>query len=157
MRKGIIALIAGIALFAIGAFAASFALTSEDVSSGGDAVSACAPNAKVTWTINDNNAVVTSTTTGANFLITDATVTVPGGAAACVGAGAGNFVLAIEFNGTNETRCKGSLAAGGTGGVDAVATVSLATCSAGTSLNVSQVTGAALLIGDKTIPLSTTP
>jgi hypothetical protein len=154
MRKGIVALIVAVALFAIGAFAASFTLTSEDVSSGADAVAACAPNAKVTWTIDDSNAVVTSTTTAANFLITGATVTVAGGAASCVGAGAGNFVLAIEYNGTNETRCKGSL---GASGADAVAAVTLTSCSAGTSLNVSQVTGAALLIGDKTIPLNTTP
>jgi hypothetical protein len=42
MRKALIAAVVAAALFAVGAFAASFAVDSEDVASGNDPVSACA-------------------------------------------------------------------------------------------------------------------
>lgn len=43
MRKLLVAVIAAAALFAVGAFAASFTVQSEDIASGSDGVAACAP------------------------------------------------------------------------------------------------------------------
>jgi hypothetical protein len=42
MRKGLIATAVAVALFAVGAFAASFAVNSEDIASGSNPVTACA-------------------------------------------------------------------------------------------------------------------
>ncbi len=47
MRKALIAAAVATALFAVGAFAASFAVSGEDIASGNDQVQACAPNVKV--------------------------------------------------------------------------------------------------------------
>jgi hypothetical protein len=47
MRKALIAVIVASALFAVGAFAASFAVNAEDVASGADDVAACAANVDV--------------------------------------------------------------------------------------------------------------
>jgi hypothetical protein len=47
MRKALIAAAVAAALFAVGAFAASFAVDSEDIASGNDQVSACAPKVTV--------------------------------------------------------------------------------------------------------------
>jgi ABC-type phosphate transport system substrate-binding protein len=44
MRKGLIATAVAVALFAVGAFAASFAVSSEDTASGSNAVKRCADN-----------------------------------------------------------------------------------------------------------------
>ncbi|MCO8126706.1 hypothetical protein NHL50_05765 [Acidimicrobiia bacterium EGI L10123] len=49
MRKAIIAAIVATALFAVGAFAASFAVDSEDVASGADPVGSCATDVVVTF------------------------------------------------------------------------------------------------------------
>ena len=140
MRKGLIALIVAGALFAIGAFAASFSLNSQDVSSGADAVNTCATaQATVKWRINDSNAVlVTTTTAAANFLIDQATVTVPG-------CGTREIELAIERSG-GETKCKGNLAAD-----TKTFTLASADCTPGANLTVSEVTGAAVLVGDATL------
>lgn len=50
MRKLLVAVIAAAALFAVGAFAASFAVNSEDIASGSDAVTACAATVDVDFT-----------------------------------------------------------------------------------------------------------
>jgi hypothetical protein len=50
MRKALIAVAVATALFAVGAFAASFAVQSEDVASGTDPVAACATEADVDFT-----------------------------------------------------------------------------------------------------------
>ncbi len=47
MRKALIAAIVAAALFAVGAFAASFGVQSEDVTSGADQVAACAERVDV--------------------------------------------------------------------------------------------------------------
>jgi hypothetical protein len=47
MRKALIAAAVATALFAVGAFAASFTLSAEDVASGTDQVKACAQNVTV--------------------------------------------------------------------------------------------------------------
>src|SRR5205823_13923015 len=105
MRKWIIAAVVAAALFAIGAFAASFSLTAEDVSSGADAVATCGANqtATVRWHIDDTDAVLVTTTVAANFKITAADITAPN-------CGSADFVLAIQ--GSSEVRCKGTLSGG---------------------------------------------
>jgi hypothetical protein len=50
MRKGLIATAVAVALFAVGAFAASFAVESEDTASGSNAVKPCAENVAVDFT-----------------------------------------------------------------------------------------------------------
>jgi hypothetical protein len=47
MRKALIAVAVATVLFAVGAFAASFAVQSEDIASGSNAVAACATNVDV--------------------------------------------------------------------------------------------------------------
>ena len=47
MRKGIIAAIVAVALFAVGAFAATFTVTSDEVTSGTDSFSQCATGVTV--------------------------------------------------------------------------------------------------------------
>jgi hypothetical protein len=84
MRKALIAAVVAAALFAVGAFAASFAVDSVDVASGNDPVSACAAkvvvdfgtptfnNATHDWTVssatvsfqNDAGAAVTTCSKG---------------------------------------------------------------------------------------------
>jgi hypothetical protein len=146
MRKWIIAVIVAGALFAVGAFAASFALNAENVSSGADPVAACGANATVRWHIDDSNAVQgTPSAPTANFLINAYDVSAPG-------CGNADYRLAIQ--GTSEVLCPGTLSGG------AVTGISLTGCSPGgtTTLNVNDVTGAALLIGDQPpIALQTTP
>lgn len=60
MRKALIAVAVATALFAVGAFAASFIVQSEDIASGTNAVQACATNVDV-----DFDDPVLNTTTGA--------------------------------------------------------------------------------------------
>jgi hypothetical protein len=60
MRKALIAAAVATALFAVGAFAASFTVSSEDIASGTNAVEACATNVDV-----DFDDPVLNTTTGA--------------------------------------------------------------------------------------------
>ena len=56
MRKAIIAAIVATALFAVGAFAANFVVSSEDVASGANNVSACAPHVDVDFATPTANA-----------------------------------------------------------------------------------------------------
>ncbi|MEX0948631.1 MAG: hypothetical protein WD296_07485 [Acidimicrobiia bacterium] len=142
MRKGLIAVIVAGALFAVGAFAATFSLTAEDVSSGADAVTACGTNATVRWHIDDSNAVLVTTTVASNFQITAADVSAPG-------CGSAQFRLAIQ--GTSEVLCAGTLSAG------VLNNILLSSCTPPGNINVNNVTGAALLIGDQTIALQTSP
>lgn len=68
MRKALIAIAVATALFAVGAFAASFAVNSEDVASGSNGVVACA--AKV-----DVNLDTTYATASDDWTVTGALVT----------------------------------------------------------------------------------
>lgn len=147
MRKWIIAAIVAGALFAVGAFAASFALNAQDVSSGADPVAACSTGtATVQWVINDGDAVqVSPPTATSNFLITGANVNAPG-------CGSAQFRLAIQAG--SEVLCHGTLSSGAASITDLSACASPAPAG---GLNVNDVTGAALLIGDQTIALQTTP
>ena len=56
MRKMLTATIVAMVLFAVGAFAATFAVNGEDVVSGADAVTQCAETAKVDFTLGAYNA-----------------------------------------------------------------------------------------------------
>lgn len=49
MRKALIAVIVASALFAVGAFAATFTVSSEDVASGAGAVDRCASSVEITF------------------------------------------------------------------------------------------------------------
>ena len=69
MRKAIIAAIVATALFAVGAFAASFTLRAEDVASGSNPVSSCATSVDVDFAKSPNANV------GGTWPITGATVT----------------------------------------------------------------------------------
>ncbi|MGH9084840.1 MAG: hypothetical protein ACRDYW_05255 [Acidimicrobiales bacterium] len=71
MRKALIAVAVATALFAVGAFAASFAVQSEDVASGGNAVAACVEEVDIDF----GNPVSPSTTgaTGGGWTVPTAT------------------------------------------------------------------------------------
>lgn len=75
MRKAIIAAIVATALFAVGAFAASFAVEAEDVASGSDPVATCADDVDIefddvyveatkSWEIQKITVTLNDTTTG---------------------------------------------------------------------------------------------
>jgi hypothetical protein len=78
MRKTLIAVAVATALFAVGAFAASFTAQSEDIASGSNAVTACAANVDV-----DFADPVLSTATGA-WTVNGATVRFLDGSGASV-------------------------------------------------------------------------
>lgn len=133
MRKAFIAVIAAAALFAVGAFAASFALDAEDVSSGSDGV-ACfttaSPLVTVNWTVAD------PATAAADYQITAATLTYPD--TGCAGE---PLKLAIRNGNAVLTTCTGTVGA-------SPQTIALSGCSPSGALNVGAVTSTALLIGD---------
>jgi len=72
MRKALIAAAVATALFAVGAFAASFTVSSEDIASGTNPVDSCADSATVDFT---EKFVAESQ----NWVITAAVVTLDGG------------------------------------------------------------------------------
>lgn len=72
MRKALIAVIVATALFTVGAFAASFALEAENVSSNSTGVGSCAAKAVVNW---DTSADISTAVTPNDYLLTGATVT----------------------------------------------------------------------------------
>jgi hypothetical protein len=88
MRKAIIAAIVATALFAVGAFAASFAVDSEDIASGADPVDACAELVRITF---NEPQPASSTNGGGRWTVSQATATFYSNAAAtspasaCVG------------------------------------------------------------------------
>jgi hypothetical protein len=149
MRKWIIVAIVASALFAVGAFAASFSLTAENVSSGAQAITSCGANASVHWHIDDTHAVVSTSAPG--FLISAYDISAPG-------CGTAFYRLAISLNnGANQVLCPGQLGQAPST-ADNATNIALTTCTPSGSVNVSTVTGAALLLGDKApIALQVTP
>jgi len=89
MRKGIIAAIVAVALFAVGAFAATFTVTTEDVTSGTGEFAACATSVGVEFTTGNYSG--TLGTTGGDFPVTQAVATFSG--AGCAGKAATLAVL----------------------------------------------------------------
>ncbi len=102
MRKALIAVVVASALFAVGAFAASFAVNAEDVASGADTVDACAAEVDLDFETVYGDDEITTDTAGAvtgggdwnvdNVLVTfyDDTGTPT---AACAGYGANVAVM----------------------------------------------------------------
>jgi len=144
MRKWIIAAVVAVALFSIGAFAASFALSADDVGSGADAVTTCASTGTntVQWVIGDTDAVTVTPSTSANFTLDRATVTVPN-----CGSGK-NIELALERTGTTEVHCRGTT---GAGGVKTFQLGPSATECTQVAVTVAQTVGAALFVGDQPV------
>jgi len=145
MRKWIIAGIVAVALFAVGAFAASFTFTAEDVASGQDAVNSCAASATVKWHTTPTNA------TPPVFQADQAIITTV--AAAGQSCASRPFRLAINTGGASPAICNGTFGDGSGGSVNGGATVTLSSCSPAGPYNVAVVTGAALLVGDASIAL----
>ena len=75
MRKGIIAAIVAVALFAVGAFAATFTVTSDEVTSGTDSFSQCAPAVTVDFETGSYDGGESGTD---DFPVTGATATFAG-------------------------------------------------------------------------------
>jgi ABC-type phosphate transport system substrate-binding protein len=95
MRKGLIATAVAVALFAVGAFAASFAVSSEDTASGSDAVSPCADNVVIDFN-------ETYSTTSQNWNIASIDVTFTGtNLQACINRAA-DATLVLQNNGTTK-------------------------------------------------------
>lgn len=98
MRKAIIAAIVATALFAVGAFAASFTLEAENVSSQATTVGSCAAKAVINW---DTSPEISTAVTPNDYLLTGATVTFfTSGNAVENGCSGAKIDLAIN-NGTN--------------------------------------------------------
>jgi hypothetical protein len=70
MRKALIAVIVAAALFAVGAFAAQFTVTADDVASGNSAVGSCASEVRIIEYI--TSTVVTAVPTNADWTATQA-------------------------------------------------------------------------------------
>ena len=70
MRKALIATVVATALFAVGAFAASFTVQSEDIASGGNAVEACVTNVDIDFAnpVADASGVWSVASATVNFL-----------------------------------------------------------------------------------------
>ena len=75
MRKGIIAAIVAVALFAVGAFAATFVITSDEVTSGTDTFSQCEATVSVDF---ETGAYTAGLGVEGDFPVTGATATFSG-------------------------------------------------------------------------------
>jgi len=147
MRKALIAVAVATALFAVGAFAASFAMQAEDTASGTNPVTSCADSASVDFT-------ETFVPADNNWNITSVTVTLQG-AADCV---SGDVQLVLQDNTTGEpvvldqTKLNIADAANGVSFAGEVLTLTFTPAGA---LPVSSVDNAAVLVNG--LQLSTTP
>ena len=92
MRKALIAVITAAVLFAVGAFAADFALTAEDTASGTDAVDACTDTVTVEFTEDFDEATN-------NWLVDSVDLTIASGHT-CEGAA---VTIILQDNDTSET------------------------------------------------------
>jgi hypothetical protein len=147
MRKALIAAAVATALFAVGAFAASFAVQSEDSASGSNAVTACAQNARIEF---DEG----FSTSSSNWNINSITVTFTGGTPAnCVG---GSASLVLSGTGGAIVLQEEKVVPAAVGGVVSVTyTPTNATLTDGaTPLTVAEVLNAAVLVDG--LQLSTT-
>jgi hypothetical protein len=133
MRKALIAVAVATALFAVGAFAASFAVQSEDIASGGNAVVACATNVDIDFgdpVVDATTGVWSVNTARAIFLnASDGTVTT------CNGFGA---ELALKVSGSTT-----SVASATVSGSEAAFTF--------TATNVENITSASVVVDGKTL------
>jgi hypothetical protein len=150
MRRGLIATVVAVVLFAIGAFAASFVLNAEDVASGRDAVTACAAEVDVDFTTEYDDA--THDEGGVpqgDWNVTQAVLTFyddqGGQTTGCAGFGANVAVL---------TGDGGTPAATGTATVQANASTVTVELDPGT-VKVAEVTGAAVLVDGENLRVGT--
>jgi len=139
MRKALIAVAVATVLFAVGAFAASFAVQSEDIASGNNAVTACAAKVDVDFTTVYDNA--------GDWDVTSAVLTFYSGGTtlttACSGFGAS---LAVMTTGGTPAATGESTIAGSSSSV----TITLST-----PLKASAVTSAAVLVDGQTLTVGT--
>jgi len=139
MRKALIAVAVATALFAVGAFAASFAVQSEDIASGANPVTACAAKVDVDFTtVYDNAGDWNVTAAEVTFFNADNTPV-----ATCAGYGAN---LAVMTTG-------GPPAVTGTATVATGATSVVVPLPPGT-VKASAVTSAAVLVDGQTLTVA---
>jgi hypothetical protein len=133
MRKALIAVAVATALFAVGAFAASFLVNSEDIASGSNDVVACAPKVDI-----DFEAPTLNTTTGA-WTVANATATFRDAAnAASTGCTGWDAELALQVGATYASVSTG--------------TVSSSSVTFGfTATDVSTINGASVVVDGKTL------
>jgi hypothetical protein len=98
MRKTLIAVIVAAALFAVGAFAASFTVRSEDVASGSNPVAACASEVDITFNEPTYSLTGVWTSTEATATFYNRVAGVRQAAIACNGFDA-DLALDIDTNG----------------------------------------------------------
>jgi hypothetical protein len=98
MRKALLGIAVATALFAVGAFAASFIVQSEDVASGADSVVACAVNVDIDFSAPELNIDGDWVVTGATATFYDSVVSSP--ASACNGFAAQR---AVEVDGASDS------------------------------------------------------
>jgi hypothetical protein len=134
MRKLLLVIAAAMALFTVGAFAASFAVQSEDIASGGNPVVACASNVDI-----DFNDPQVNSTSGA-WEVTGAVVSFRNAADALVTSCSGfQAELALTVSGSTTS-------------VDADNTVGGSSVTFGFSAtNVENITGASVMVDGKTL------
>lgn len=136
MRKALLAVAVATALFAVGAFAASFAVQSEDIASGTDAVVACATNVDV-----DFDDPVLTAATGV-WTVDGATVTFLDSEGATVaGCDEHDAELAVDFG-------AGYVSVGGDTVDSSTATFSFAAADVETVVGASVVVDGATLTAD---------
>lgn len=133
MRKLIIAGAVALVLFIVGAFAASFAVDSEDVASGADAVTKCATNVDVDFATSYDASV-------GEYVVDTVDLTFTGAPGTCDGEVA---TVALELEDGSFEEVTGTVVDGG-----ATDTASID----GEGILAKDVAHAAVLIDDTTIP-----
>ena len=116
MRKALIAIAVATALFAVGAFAASLTVQSEDVASGGNAVTACADNVDIdfgglAWDGTLNGGLGDWTTSSAVVTLYSGTVGTGTVATACEAFGA---VVRVQSGAASVESTRGEITSGTT-------------------------------------------
>jgi hypothetical protein len=143
MRKALIAAAVATALFAVGAFAASFAVQSEDIASGSDDVTACAAQVDIDFAdpvLNQATGAWTVANATARFRDgSDALVTTCGGYAA---------ELALKLGGTPATAQYSLTTYAATVGA---AANNVVFSFGATPIDVTQIHGASLVVDGKTL------
>lgn len=146
MRKALIGIAVATALFAVGAFAASFAVQSEDIASGSNPVSACADRVDVDFvTVYDGAG--DWTVTGVELTFYDGPIATAVATADCAGFGA-NVAVMTSADGLGAPAAK---AVGTVGATAASTTIALVPA----TLKASAVTSAAVLVDGKALQTAT--
>lgn len=149
MRKAIITVAVATALFAVGAFAASFTVQSEDIASGANAVEACAKHVSIEF-----DELVAPVDEGADFTVEGATATFHNGtldnpidSSECNGFSA---TLSLTIDGTPTTFTTIDTIDGGAVSFDL-------TDVSGVGVAVGPISAAAVAVEGKFLPSTFTP